>query len=67
MNACCPTDTIPAYPASRFHMLAIVIRMKRLISVLIRPAPTRYGITEQHDDRREQDDRAQRGTDGAIA
>jgi hypothetical protein len=23
-NACCPTDTRPAYPASRFHMLASV-------------------------------------------
>jgi hypothetical protein len=34
-NACWPTEISPAYPASRFHMLASTRRMKRLISRLV--------------------------------
>ena len=68
MNACWPTETIPAYPASRFHMLAMVSRMKRLMSVLTRPAPTKdTASAEQHDHRREEHDRAQPERAGASA
>src|SRR5580704_10938471 len=42
-NACCPTDTRPAYPASRFHMLARVKMMNACTRMVSVPAPTRYG------------------------
>ncbi len=39
-NACCPTDTRPAYPASRFHMLARVKMMNACTRMVSVPAPT---------------------------
>src|SRR5579859_7704819 len=42
-NACCPTDTRPAYPASRFHMQAIVSTSKACTKIVVVPAYTRYG------------------------
>ncbi len=43
MNACWPTETRPAYPASRFHMLARMSRMKKFTSRLVVPSCTSYG------------------------
>ena len=40
-NACCPTETRPAYPASRFHMLASVKMMNACTRMVSVPAPTR--------------------------
>ena len=36
-NACCPTDTRPAYPAIRFHMLAKMTTMKPCTMRLVVP------------------------------
>ena len=40
MNACCPTDTRPAYPASRFHMLDMVSTMKAWTMMVVVPEYT---------------------------
>ena len=42
-NACCPTDTRPAYPASRFHMLARVRMTKPWTMMVVVPEYTMYG------------------------
>ncbi|MDT5038552.1 MAG: hypothetical protein QOE03_3737 [Micromonosporaceae bacterium] len=39
--ACWPTETSPAYPASRFHMLARVSSMKKVMSVSVTVAYAR--------------------------
>jgi hypothetical protein len=39
-NACCPTETRPAYPASRFHMDASVRMMKPCSRIPVRPEYT---------------------------
>ena len=39
-NACCPTDTRPAYPASRFHMLASVSTMNACTRMAVVPEYT---------------------------
>ena len=39
-NACCPTDTRPAYPASRFHMLASVSTMNPCTRIAVVPEYT---------------------------
>ena len=39
-NACWPTDTRPAYPASRFHMLAIVSTMNACTMIVVVPEYT---------------------------
>ena len=36
-KACCPTDTSPAYPASRFHMLASVSTMNPCTMIAVVP------------------------------
>ena len=43
MNACWPTETRPAYPASRFHMLAMISSVKKFTSRFVVPEYTRYG------------------------
>src|SRR6516162_4473724 len=42
-NACCPTETRPAYPASRFHMLARVSTMNACTMMPVVPEYTMYG------------------------
>ena len=39
-KTCCPTDTRPAYPASRFHMLAIVSTMNACTRMAVVPECT---------------------------
>ena len=39
-NACCPTDTSPAYPASRFHIEASVSTISPCTMMPVVPGPT---------------------------
>ena len=39
-NACCPTETRPAYPASRFHIEASVSTISPCTMMPVVPGPT---------------------------
>jgi hypothetical protein len=43
MNPCWPIETIPAYPASRFHIVAMITRMKKFIRIVTSDAGSIHG------------------------
>ena len=53
MKACWPIETMPAYPASRFHIVAMITRMKKFIRIVTHEAGRIHGAqvkkTAKHD------------------